>query len=287
MIITQLREKLKTNKGRLVFLACICMIISVVFAAKATWAICMTSDRISAQPIEAAQYTVSGVLKKLPDDTETPETIQNADEGVDYQLDVGNVYQLEITVEGNISSGYCTLVFTDAQANALKKCPVLIPSETPTVISFRPEAACSFRYEYCWGVPTEEDAWNGEETVLMTGESKLVSIVLGQELTEEVPETDESSENPEESESETEESSEGESESSSESESETSSQGESETPSESESESSTESESEMSSESESESSAESESETSSENVSGMILENESEREGKELSESEL
>lgn len=184
MAVTRLREKMKT-KRKLIYVVCAVISLSVLLAVGTTWAACVASDEISAQSIEAAQYTIYGelsILNTFSDGTTESEVLMPDDSG-DYMLDEGAVYQLELRAEGNITSGYCTFAFTGDEIgpDAVNCYFLLAPSEETTIISFQPKVSCYFRYEYCWGIP-EEDAWNGEEITLNVGEQDLVTMVAGDTL---------------------------------------------------------------------------------------------------------
>lgn len=184
MAVTRLREKMKT-KRKLIYVVCAVISLSILLAVGTTCAACVASDEISAQSIEAAQYTMYGelsILNTFSDGTTESEVLTPDDSG-DYMLTEGAVYQLELRAEGNITSGYCTLAFLgdDIGPDAVNRYFILAPSEETTIISFQPKVSCYFRYDYCWGIP-EEDAWNGEEITLNVGEQDLVTMVAGDTL---------------------------------------------------------------------------------------------------------
>lgn len=181
---TRLQEKMNPNRRTLALLAYAGIILSLVSTVRDSWAICLSSDEICAQSIVAAQYKVNGILEALSDGS--GETEVSPDINGNYTLHAGTVYRLKLWVNGNISSGYGTFTFTGSGGGTDSRCLLLAPSGEMTVISFRPEVSCSFRYEYCWGIPQDE-AWDGEEITLKTGADDLVTIAVG-EVTAKEPE---------------------------------------------------------------------------------------------------
>lgn len=184
MVITQLRKIKPYWKGLTLF-TCTGVILSTVFAVRNSWAVCMASDEVPMQSIEAAQYEVHGAVRPLADGTGEVEDLVPDESGV-YALDADTTYQLRLLVEGNISSGYCTLTFTGCEedADSVSRYLSLPPAEDETFITIRPAASCRFQYDYCWGSP-EEELWDGEEVTLNAGEHKLVTMAVGDLLEEE------------------------------------------------------------------------------------------------------
>ena len=178
MVITQFRKN-KSYWKRLVFFICSGMILWFGLKAGVTWAVCLTSDEISIQTIESAEYSATIELKPLSEGIEEPEALAPNDSGI-YTLNAGTVYQLSLRVTGNISSGYCTFTFTDSGEGTapISSYLMLAPSEEEKVVMLRPVTDCSFQYDYCWGAP-QEAAWNGEETTLKVGEADLVTMAVG------------------------------------------------------------------------------------------------------------